>query len=71
REHLYRKNYSKFQCQRCKRNFESRLALDSHAECHLACAPRARRPEDGFTFEIYEALHSKKKAFHGQTEEEK
>ena len=49
----------------------SRFELDDHAELATPCQPRARQLIDGFTFEIYERLHNKKKQFLGQSEEDR
>ncbi|CZR60790.1 uncharacterized protein PAC_10686 [Phialocephala subalpina] len=70
KEHLYRKHYVKFQCQRCKENLRSRLELDSHAEAKVSCLPRIRELKDGFTFETYEWLRNKKNP-PGQIQQEK
>ena len=71
REHLYRKHYSKFQCLRCKASVASRTELEDHAESPTSCQPRKRHLKDGFTVPVYNKLHNKKKAFPGQTQDDK
>ena len=71
REHLYRKHHFLLQCQRCKTAFKSQEEVDSHAESVIACQPRARELQDGFTIETFLVLRNKKKLFPGQDEEDK
>jgi hypothetical protein len=61
----------KYQCQRCKVKLNSIKELDEHVEANDACPPRARQARDGFSSEVWRVLHSKKKAYPGQTEEHK
>jgi hypothetical protein len=46
----------------------SQFELNNHADSATPCQPRARQLKDGFTFEIYERLHNKKKQFLGQSQ---
>lgn len=71
REHLYRAHHIQFQCQRCKIKLNSIKELDGHVEANLVCFPRARQAKDGFSSEVWRVLHSKKKSYAGQTEEDK
>ncbi|KAH7360815.1 hypothetical protein BKA65DRAFT_547526 [Rhexocercosporidium sp. MPI-PUGE-AT-0058] len=71
KEHLYRKHYVEFQCQRCKAGLTSMSELCHHAESDIACEPRPRQAKDGFTSGVKLLLLSKKRSFPNQDEEDK
>ncbi|KAG4441018.1 hypothetical protein IFR05_003473 [Cadophora sp. M221] len=71
KEHLYRRHYVEFQCQRCKFRFTSKSKLCQHAELDVACEPHSRTAKDGFTSDIKLVLLSKKKSFPNQDEGDK
>ncbi|PVH72131.1 hypothetical protein DL98DRAFT_433827 [Cadophora sp. DSE1049] len=71
REHLYRKHYVEFQCQRCKVRFSSQSKLCQHAESDDPCKPAPRQAKDGFTSDVKLVLLSKKKSFPNQDEQDK
>ncbi|KAH6719725.1 hypothetical protein BKA61DRAFT_707599 [Leptodontidium sp. MPI-SDFR-AT-0119] len=71
KEHLYRRHYVEFQCQRCKVGFASKSKLCQHAESDVACEPRPRKAKDGFTSDIKLVLLSKKKSSPNQDKEDK
>jgi hypothetical protein len=70
REHLY-KHHRIFPCQRCKVLFQDQHEVDQHLKQPKGCELVEIDQADGVTSEIVERLRSRKKAYKGQTEEER
>jgi hypothetical protein len=67
RAHLY-KYHTIYQCQRCKRLFNSDDELDSHIMEVESCTAITAPHVDGITKKIKEKLQCKRKAYPAQTE---
>jgi hypothetical protein len=60
-----------YQCPRCKETLKLEKELQDHSEASQACEPKPMKEVAGITNQIEKLLHSRKKAYRGQTERER